>query len=246
MNLFIDLETTGLPKTKGFCDWYDYKELDKYDSSRIIEIGLVVTNNNGDTVVEYSSLVKPENFISLEPIITEITGITNSNINSEGKNIREVFDVLKKHLYGIDTIISYNIGFDMNVLLSELHRINDTEMIDIINNINHECAMELSKQVLKLDKFSKLCNLYKDLFRKDPKQEHRALSDTRICKDVYFELKDLQKQKVKKNVQPQMNMKEYIYYMHPHGCSYYEEDGDPFDPDNDANWDGDQQIGFRD
>ncbi len=30
-----------------------------------------------------------------------------------------------------------------------------------------------------------------------------------------------------------------------HG-SYYDEDGDPFDPGNAANWDGDQQVGFRD
>lgn len=28
--------------------------------------------------------------------------------------------------------------------------------------------------------------------------------------------------------------------------SYYDVDGDPFDPDNEANWDGDQQVGFRD
>ena len=28
--------------------------------------------------------------------------------------------------------------------------------------------------------------------------------------------------------------------------SYYDEDGDPFDPYNMANWDGDQQVGFRD
>ena len=32
----------------------------------------------------------------------------------------------------------------------------------------------------------------------------------------------------------------------PTGCSYYDEDGDPFDPANGANWDGDQQVGFRD
>ena len=189
MKLFIDLETTGLPKTKGFRDWYDYKELDKYEPSRIIEVGLIVTEDNGNITSEYSSLVKPENFSGLEPIITKITGITNSNINSKGKTIREVLDILKIHLYDIDTIISYNIGFDMNILLSELHRINDKEMIDMINSINHECSMELSKQVLKLDKFPKLCNLYKDLFNRDPNQEHRALSDTHICKDVYFELK---------------------------------------------------------
>jgi|TARA_B100000768_G_C11229743_1_gene354520 DNA polymerase III epsilon subunit-like protein len=242
MNLFIDLETTGLPKTKGFCKWYDYTELDKYESSRIIEMGIVITNNDGETIVEYSSLVKPNNFGSLLPIITKITGITNSNINSEGIPIREVFDVLKKHLSGIGKIISYNIGFDMNILLSELHRINDTEMIDMINNIDHECAMELSKQVLKLDKFPKLCNLYKDLFKKESKQEHRALSDTHICKDVYFELKKRQEEN---NRPPQISLREYVS-MYRQGCDYYDEEGDPFDPDNAANWDGDQQIGFRD
>ena len=28
--------------------------------------------------------------------------------------------------------------------------------------------------------------------------------------------------------------------------SYYDDGGDPFDPENGANWDGDQQVGFRD
>lgn len=28
--------------------------------------------------------------------------------------------------------------------------------------------------------------------------------------------------------------------------AYYDDDGDPFDPNNLANWDGDQQKGFRD
>ena len=32
----------------------------------------------------------------------------------------------------------------------------------------------------------------------------------------------------------------------PFGVSYYDELGDPFDPCNGANWDGDQQVGFRD
>ena len=32
----------------------------------------------------------------------------------------------------------------------------------------------------------------------------------------------------------------------PFGVDYYDELGDPFDPCNGANWDGDQQVGFRD
>ena len=95
MKLFIDFETTGLPEQKGFCKWYDYKELDKYDSSRIFEVGVIITNDNGDIVDRFESLVKPDNFSGLEPKTIEITGITDSEINSKGKPIREVFDILK-------------------------------------------------------------------------------------------------------------------------------------------------------
>jgi hypothetical protein len=35
-------------------------------------------------------------------------------------------------------------------------------------------------------------------------------------------------------------------YDYREGCTYYDEDGDPFDSENQANWDGDQQKGFRD
>ena len=237
MKLFIDLETTGLPKTKSFNNWYNYTELDKYESSRIIEIGIVVTKNDGDTLIEYSSLVKPNNFTNLTQTVKGLTKLSDIDINSQGKSIRKVFDILKKYLVDIDTIIAYNIGFDINVLLSELHRINDTEMIDMINNIKHDCVMNLSKEVLNLGKCSKLCNVYKKLFNNTINQEHRALSDTRICKDVYFELKNRKPTNYMRNIP--------YYHKYDNGCTYIEEDGDPFDPLNADNWDGDQQVGFR-
>ena len=190
--LFIDLETTGLPKTKGFNNWYHYTDLDKYEPSRIIEIGLIVTDDEGNKIKEYSSLVKPTGFTSLKPIITQLTGIVDEDINQRGLPIEEVFNVLNEYLVGVDTIIAYNIGFDMNVLLSELTRISDLVTINKINCIDHECAMELSKSVLNLDRYKKLCNLYTELFQKPSNQDHRALADTELCKDVYFELKRLE------------------------------------------------------
>ena len=36
--LTFDVESTGLPKTKGFNNYYDYKELKYYDNSRIVSI----------------------------------------------------------------------------------------------------------------------------------------------------------------------------------------------------------------
>ena len=196
--LFIDLETTGLPKTKGFNDWYDYTDLEKYDSSRIIEIGLILTDNEGVVIEEYSSMVKPDNFTGLKPIITQITGITDDDINSHGRPLYDVLEETRRFFEDTDTdiIISYNIGFDMNILLSELHRINQSWLFKStrtqINNKNKECAMELSKTVLNLERHKKMCDVYKLLFNVESNQDHRALSDTRICKDVYLKLKSMQ------------------------------------------------------
>ena len=194
--LFIDLETTGLPKTNGFNSYYDYTDFDKYDSSRIIEVGIIMTDDEGNTIKEYSSLAKPDNFTGLKPIITQLTGITDDDINSQGKPIYEVLAETRHFFEDPDTklIISYNIGFDLNILLSELHRVNQSwskQTIIEINNTNKECAMELSKTVLKLDRFSKLCNVYKQLFNEESNQDHRALSDTKMCKDVYLKLKSM-------------------------------------------------------
>ena len=36
--IVFDTETTGLPITKGFNNYYSYKELEKYNSSRLLSI----------------------------------------------------------------------------------------------------------------------------------------------------------------------------------------------------------------
>ena len=81
----------------------------------------------------YNSIVKPDTFTKLNPKITEITGITNEDIISEGKDIKVVFKEIKELFKQASCINSYNLIFDKNVLLSELYRIHDREFIRIIN-----------------------------------------------------------------------------------------------------------------
>ena len=49
--------------------------------------------------------------------------------------------------------------------------------------------MELGKIYMKSQKFPKLIELYHYLFNKSIDQEHRALTDTRICADCYYRMK---------------------------------------------------------
>ena len=45
---------------------------------RIIEVGLIVTEDNGDIISEYSSLVKPDNFTSLTSKVKELTHLSDN------------------------------------------------------------------------------------------------------------------------------------------------------------------------
>ena len=90
----------------------------------------------------------------------------------------------------VDTIISHNIGFDINILLSECYRLEHNELIDNIENRKKKCTMRLGKKYMNYHKSPKLIELYKHLFNKDIIQEHRALIDTEMCKDCYFGMKN--------------------------------------------------------
>ena len=196
MKLFFDIETTGLPEQISFDDFYPPEEVDRFANSRIIEIGIIVVHN--DKIIDtYNSIVKPDNFTSLEKKITEITGITDEDILDEGKDLKQVIHEIQPLLDKVKVINSYNINFDYNVLLSELYRLHDKKTIDKLKNMTKECTMQLSKKFLKRERYLKLEYLYKMLFNHDPKQDHRAFNDAIMCKEVYYKLKEINKNKKK-------------------------------------------------
>ena len=198
MKLFFDIETSGLPKKRGFNDWFPPKELDKYEESRIIEIGIIIVDK-GKIIDTYNNIIKPDNFITLKPKITELTGITDEIILKEGKDINEVIKEILPLFEKVKVINSYNINFDYNVLLSEMYRFKNKEMIHILTNVEQECTFFLSKQILLLTSY-KLENVYKALFKKNPKQDHRAYNDAILCKDVYYKLKKVYIKNKKKKI----------------------------------------------
>lgn len=191
MKLFFDIEATGLPETISFGKWYPPELIQKYDTSRVIEIGIILVKN-GKTEETYNSIIKPDNFTKLDKKIIELTGITDEMIMKEGKDIKQVLKEIKPLFEKATSINSYNIGYDKNVLLSELYRIHDRSFIKQINNMQCECTYELSKKILYLESY-KLEKVYKELFKKKANQDHRAFNDTILCKDVYYKLKELHK-----------------------------------------------------
>jgi DNA polymerase III epsilon subunit-like protein len=190
--LFIDTETSGLPKTKGYNQYYSPKDLDKYQTARIVQISWVVTDYKGNIISQHDYIIKPNNFIIPEDSI-KIHGINNEKANKEGLQITSV---LKNKLYPdlktCNKIIGHNIFFDNNIIKSELYR---NKMDYIVNEYEKKslgCTMIMGKYFLKHYKNPKLTELFKLLFNKDIEGAHNSLVDTVSAMKCYFKIIELQ------------------------------------------------------
>lgn len=188
--LIIDIETTGLPETKGFDKFYDPKDIKYYNKSRIIEIAYIICSPEGETLKETSCLIK---LTDQQINNTAIHGITTEMTNQNGIPIHNALQTLQKDITenNVQKIVAHNVKFDVNIILSECHRVDNKELIKIINTKQHICTMDKGRRVMNQYKSPKLTELYYFLFKQIFKQEHRALSDCNACCKCYFKLKSL-------------------------------------------------------
>lgn len=194
--LFLDLETSGLIKTKSTLKpeekYHDYKSIE-YDEARIISFGYAFINNfNYSYINEYIEknifefIVKPDNFKINN---NHIHGITQEYAENKGKSIIEYLKYFEEMIMNIEFIIGYNIYFDINILLSELYRYGFNNSIDKIielkNNKKILCTGLLSSNYLKPDNWVKKFNyhipkqieVYKKCFNEYPNYPHNAKYD---------------------------------------------------------------------
>lgn len=186
--LFFDLETSGLPINKGYKElvenrYYPYTSNDKYDSSRIVQIGwLFMKDFDYDYEITLDNIseliVKPDGFVIPDNVIA-IHKITNEFAKTNGKTINQALKNFSKHIEKSDYIIGYNIYFDIYILLNEFARLNMNKpinkILDLIKNKKILCVQELSK---KYKGFTpKQVNMYEELFGKPLVDAHNAKSD---------------------------------------------------------------------
>jgi DNA polymerase-3 subunit alpha len=184
--IFIDTETSGLPITIGFNNYYNPKKIKYYNNSRVIELGYIVCDKNNNIIKQKSSLIIPNEYDIKN---SDIHGITTDEVIKNGKDIQIVLSEFYNDLITCNTIISHNILFDINVLMSECYRNKCYDLFEEIKNVKKECTMYLGKKNMKSFKSPKLEELYEYLFNKKIKIEHRALSDAIICKECYYTMK---------------------------------------------------------
>jgi len=192
--LVLDLETTGLPKTKGFGNYYSYKDVSKYDPCRTVQISFLLHDVKKKSTTEYNYIVKPDNF---EINNSEFHGITQEMALTDGIELNNVADILESVIDNnkITYIIGHNLVFDMNVLMSDLYRIGRNKLIKKLKRLTMFCTMEQSKDILQLKPFiygeyknPKLIELCEYVLGESPTDLHNSLNDCKYTLRCYLDL----------------------------------------------------------
>lgn len=210
--LIIDVETTGLVDTSflDFGEYPHYTNLYKYDNARIVQISFMLCNNKFETIGMYDYIIKTNGF---DIPNSNIHNITNEISLTQGVPLTDICDTMNTCLEHTSHIIAHNVGFDVNILLSELHRLNMGSLIKNIESKSRFCSMNYMTPIMKLRKIfgkhkhkaPRLDELYFYVFKKTMENAHNSNYDVinlhKIIQVLFKDNNQLQQQLEDENKQ---------------------------------------------
>jgi DNA polymerase III epsilon subunit-like protein len=184
MYLFFDTETTGIPKN------YKAPVSDLKNWPRLVQIAWLVTDQSGNEVKSVEYIIKPDGF-TIPADAARIHGITNEIASQSGVGLKPVLEEITADISGAAVLIAHNMQFDEKILGAEFLRMGHINHLD---GKARKCTMQSSTDYCKIpgpygNKWPKLDELYKKLFRESFAGAHNALADVRACSRCYFELR---------------------------------------------------------
>jgi DNA polymerase III epsilon subunit-like protein len=206
MILFFDTETTGIRKG-GFIP-------------RVVQIGALLTDNDGKTVGELNLLLLPDGFENIPVEASNVHGFSTDFVKKHGVNRYMALSAFFAMMEQADTVVAHNAEYDMDLLQIETDYYKDihndaqagTIWQDILNEAKVFCTMLNSRDLMKLPLSEAQASFFKDKgidqkYKNPRLQEahihymgydfegaHDAMADVRACKDVYFKLHSLKEQ----------------------------------------------------
>lgn len=185
MLLFIDTETTGLPKPAGadFERW-----------PRIVQLAWSVYDNEGNLDDVNSHIIYPADFVIPQDAAL-IHGITTDRAKKEGVSLFRVLPQLNHDIGRSESIIAHNADFDLPIVHTEFMRCKiETTLL----KKQQFCTMKTPGIVnyCKIPKSSgygykwpTLMQLHSHLFMTEFSGSHNAHADVEACAKCYFELR---------------------------------------------------------
>jgi len=185
MLLFIDTETTGLPKSAS-------NDFEKWP--RIVQLAWSLYNHNGNRESVNSFIIYPTDFV-IPQDSAKIHGITTERAKKEGLSLHKVLPQFNSDVEKATTIIAHNAEFDLPIVNTEFMRCRLETNLAKKQNF---CTMKTQKIIsyCKLPKQSgggykwpTLNELHLQLFETEFTDSHNASADVEACARCYFELR---------------------------------------------------------
>ncbi len=195
MELFFDVETTGLPARGASCF-----DLQAYSNARIVSIAWVLRSKYEVFSQRYSIIKQDDKVLDSEPLgASYIHGISRGMSRQFGK---ELLPVLKDFVADValsDTVVAHNLEFDSGVVASEMYRLG-LDPSALLNHKSH-CTMKSNTSLVKKTfkssnpkstnyKWPKLSELHHFCFHVDMKNAHNALADVENTAKCYYFVRD--------------------------------------------------------
>jgi DNA polymerase III subunit epsilon len=191
--LFIDTETTGLPKrlvANGETDDAFEEEKHLLLWPRLVRLSYIIQDGRGTEILANDFIIKPDHFI-IPTVASDIHGITTEIANTKGQPLKTVLRHFRQVYDYTRFIVGHNIYFDTKVIAAEFLR-NDIQ--DTFTNRSKLDTMGLSVDYCAIKghysyKYPTLSELYQKLFNKSFEGAHSSAIDVRIVATCFGELR---------------------------------------------------------
>lgn len=179
--LFLDTETSGLPKNWNL----PYSARDNWPFC--LQVSWVICTKDGQELKQENYYIKDE-AVKISKSADKIHGITSQFLNENGRNRKEVMQLLHEDLVKYQPLVlGHFTEFDRLMVGADFYR---TEIENLVKRETTFCTMLASTHLVKNPtlKFFRLGELYEALFNKKLEDQHNALVDAKATAACFFEL----------------------------------------------------------
>lgn len=186
MYLIFDTETTGLPRNKTA----PISDLDNWP--RLVQLAWQLHDHNGKLINRQNHIIKPYGF-DIPYKAEQVHGISTAKALEVGEPIQEVLEAFQLDLQKSTCLVGHNIEFDINIIGSELFRLQAN--YTLLTGANKIDTADVSIDFCQLPggpggkfKMPKLSELHIKLFGKDFGDAHDAAYDVAATGRCFFGL----------------------------------------------------------
>jgi len=179
--LFIDTETSGLPKK------WDLPYSDNDNWPYAVQVAWVIFTRNGKEIKKENFYVNDDDF-EITPAAYRIHGISREFLLQHGESREKILKVLAADLMLYrPLVVGHYMQLDFQVLGADFYRIG---LENPLKNFPTFCTMQATAKYVSSpkSKYLRLDRLFYILFYTDLKNQHQALADAQATAACFFEM----------------------------------------------------------